>query len=112
MTITMDRSFKEVHGIGETPSIKGEVQSIYESDSLCIYQLAATAGDKEYTLRYVYLLDKFMSWAGGHPVYCDVLFGAEPMNKKKIREVQEQLRNDNGEVFAYYTGVTQPITEQ
>ena len=100
-------------------SVKGgariqSLETIYDSDSLCIIHFQAVARDPsgkdyDFPVRYVFLRDNFMSAAEGHPVYMDMVTGSPTMTPDEVDKLKESCAENSHDLYVYYAGVATPI---
>ncbi len=92
-------------------------ETIYQCDSLCIIHFQAVANDssgKEFSfpVRYVFLQDKFLSAASGHPVYSEMVTGSPTMDREEVEKLKEYCRENSDKLYVYYSGTATPIESE
>ena len=100
-------------------SLKGgaKIQSpetIFQCDSLCIIHFQAVTNDssgKEFSfpVRYIFLHDKFMSAAQGHPVYSEKVTGSPTMSRDEVEKLKKYCQENSNSLYIYYAGTATPI---
>lgn len=92
-------------------------ETIFQCDSLCIIHFQAVANDssgKEFSfpVRYVFLQDKFLSAASGHPVYSEMVTGSPTMDREEVEKLKEYCRENSDKLYVYYSGTATPIESE
>ena len=91
-----------------------DLEAIYSCDSLVIFQFnAATTNPKgeklDASLRYIFLIDRFMTMAQGRTVYCEGVFGADRLDKKGIAAFKKKMDDQGENGYSYFLGITSPL---
>ncbi len=94
-----------------------DVKTIYENDSICLLQCRVDAQDSmgkkemlEY--HYVYLWDRFMSYAERRAVFNDAIIDAHCLSDERIERFRRELNEDGGSLYDGIFGETAPIKEK
>lgn len=112
---SVEKAFKEELEITGDLEIK-DLELIYDCDSLIVFQFNADITDSLGTkisnpIRYVFLLDTFMSMAEGKPAYCEGVFRSNILNKKEIADFKKKMDEQGGRGYSYFVGITSPVSD-
>lgn len=95
------------------PAIEN-LKIIYENDSICLLQFTAAYKDKSnktkrLDLRYIYLLDGFMSMAEGKPVFNEDFRNILCLPDEIIKESRKEVKRNKEVVYNDFIGTTFPV---
>lgn len=102
----LDREMRYYNNTVETPSIE-KLQLIYQNDSLCVLQFYSSARDaenvlKSETIRYIFVVDTFLSRFNGKPSYCHAIQGAPYLDKEGIAKFRKRIDSDPQNMYIKY----------
>lgn len=113
LPVSLEREMAEIlDAVGE-PRIE-DLTIVYDCDSLCILQCKAYAKDRSGrdlydTIRYIFVQDRYMSWATGRPVYHESLTGGKFLSDKEIKEFRKETEENAAARYNYYLGISQLV---
>lgn len=109
----LERDMKEQLGTVGKPEMKN-IETVYDCDSICVIQAKVSGRDrsgniKRETVRYIFVLDTYISRATGNPVYYHILQGAAYLDSEGKNEFCRRMREEEDIMYPYYLKIAEPL---